>query len=114
MYQAYNKSKHDRHAHFEKATLNILLDAVSALVALLSAQFMDENYLPVSKSMGIGEIYSYDYDPKFETAVGDYFRIKYPKNWLENERYDFDWQKIKSASDPIVSYNYNELKRTIH
>jgi hypothetical protein len=111
-YQAYNKSKHDRHLHFDKATFDTLLDAVSGLVVLLSAQFMDENYSPNSKSMGIGGSYSYDYDPKMETAIGDYFRIQFPEDWKDEELYGFNWEEISSLEEPIDSIDFEKIKTT--
>jgi hypothetical protein len=109
-YQAYNKSKHDRHLHFDKATFNNLLDAVSGLVVLLSAQFMDESYSPNSKSMGLSGNYSYDYDPKMETAIGEYFRVQFPDDWNDDEKYGFNWQEICSLEEPIEKIDFNTIK----
>lgn len=109
-YQAYNKSKHDRHLHFDKATFDTLLDAVSGLVVLLSAQFMDETYSPNSKSMGIGGSYSYDYDPKMKTAIGDYFRVQFPNNWNEEEQYGFQWQDISALEEPVDKIDFDTIK----
>jgi hypothetical protein len=109
-YQAYNKSKHDRHSHFSKATFDTLLNAISGLVVLLSAQFMDESYSLNSKSMGISGNYSYDYNPKMDTAIGDYFKVQYPDNWEENQKYSFNWQEISFQSDPIERINYDKIK----
>jgi hypothetical protein len=109
-YQAYNKSKHDRHLHFDKATFDTLLNAVSGLVVVLSAQFMKESYSPNSKTMGISGNYSYDYDPKMETAVGDYFRVQFPNNWEENEKYGFRWQNIAQLEEPIDKIDYDSIR----
>lgn len=109
-YQAYNKSKHDRHLHFNKATFNILLNAVSGLVVLLSAQFMNESYSLNSKSLGIGGNYSYDYNPEMETAIGNYFRVQYPNNWGQDEKYGFNWQDLCNQEEPIDKINYDKIK----
>jgi len=109
-YQAYNKSKHDRHLHFDKATFDTLLNSISGLVVLLSAQFMNESYSPNPKSLGIGSIYSFDYNPKMETAIGDYFRVQFPEEWEENEKYGFDWQAISQLDDPINKIDYDIIK----
>jgi len=109
-YQAYNKSKHDRHLHFDKATFDTLLDSVSGLVILLSAQFMDESYSPNSKSISISGNYSYDYDPKMETAIGKYFRVQFPDDWSEQEKYGFNWQEISSLDEPIDQIDYDAIK----
>lgn len=112
-YQAYNKSKHDRHLHFDKATFDVLLDAVSGLIVLLSAQFLDEDYSPNSKVFGIGTSYSYDHDPKMCTAIGEYFRIQLPDNWNENERYDFDWQEVSKEENPFQEIDFDFIKITL-
>jgi hypothetical protein len=106
-YQAYNKSKHDRHGNFSKATFDHLLDAMGALVILLSAQFHDEEYSPNDKGLSIG--YAYDTGDKMETGVGGYFRIKFPKDWPLEERYGFDWQQLKIEADPIAQFDYDQL-----
>ena len=48
-YQAYNKSKHNRHESFPLATFDALIDAMCGLAVLLSAQFHDEDYSPIEK-----------------------------------------------------------------
>lgn len=110
-YQAYNKSKHDRHSHFDKATFETLLKAVSGLVVILSAQFMDESYSPNSKSLGISGGYSYNYDPKLETAIGDYFRVQFPDNWEDIEKYGFNWQDLSMQEEPIERIDFDNIKQ---
>jgi hypothetical protein len=112
-YQAYNKSKHDRHSHFDKATFDTLLNAVSGLVVLLSSQFMDESYSPNSKTMGLSGNYLYDYNPKMQTAIGDYFRVQYPDNWDESEKYGFNWQDLSLQEEPFEKINYDTIKKLI-
>ena len=109
-YQAYNKSKHDRHTHFNKATFENLLNAVAGLVVLLSAQFMSESYSSNSKSLGIGDSYSYNYNPNMSTAIGGYFKVQYPKLWNENEKYSFNWNEIVKQENPIEKINYDLIK----
>lgn len=112
-YQAYNKSKHDRHSYFQKATFDNLLNAVSGMVVLLSAQFMNENYSPAPKSLSIG--YSYDFDPKFDIAIGGDFKVKYPEfqHWNSNELYGFKWDNIESDPNPIDLIDYDKIKKGI-
>lgn len=109
-YQAYNKSKHDRHHNFNKATFENLLDAMGALAVVLSAQFHDEDYSPNSKSLGVG--YGYDTGDGMETGVGGYFRIKFPTDWPLEDRYDFDWQQLRNEPKPIEQFNYDQLLRS--
>lgn len=46
---AYNEAKHDRHEKFAKATISNLVDAVCALVAILSAQFHTHDFSPETR-----------------------------------------------------------------
>lgn len=110
-YQAYNKSKHDRHTHFEDATFENLLDAVSALVVVLTSQFMNEEYSPNNKSMGVSGHYSYKHNFEMEDSIGEFFRIKYPTDWIDEEKYDFNWTNLENTQNPIEQINYNEIKR---
>ena len=43
-----------------------------------------------------------------ESAVGDYFRVKYPE-WDKKDRYDFEWQKIKDNPNVIQCHDYNSM-----
>jgi len=45
-YQAYNKSKHDRHNEFHNANFINMVKAVSGLLVLLSSQFRTESFTP--------------------------------------------------------------------
>lgn len=110
-YKAYNKSKHDRHANFELATFDNLLDSFAGLFALLSAQFMTESYSPNTKSMGLSGPYSYDFDRQYKTGIGDYLHVKFPDNWIENERYGFNWSDLEKESNPFLTIDFDEIKR---
>jgi hypothetical protein len=102
-YDAYNAAKHDRHKQFKEANLGNLLDAVAGLVALLSSQFCDYDFEGPYVTYFVDDTYKGD---GFETAVGKYFRVKYPDDWPINERYDFKWETIKSDSDPFQSLTF--------
>jgi hypothetical protein len=43
-YTAYNNAKHNRHAEFEKANFDYVVDAVCGLVAILSSQFYTSDF----------------------------------------------------------------------
>lgn len=105
-YQAYNKSKHDRHGSFQLATFDALIDAMCGLVALPAAQFHQEDYSPAEKGLRIGPGYSYDTDDGMSSAIGGYFRIRFPTNWPMDERYEFDWQALQDEDDPFVNFNH--------
>src|SRR5262249_420865 len=96
-YQAYNKSKHDRHEQFEQANFANLLDAVAGLVALLASQFGDYDFEAPHIPVWVDDTLKGD---GFETAVGKYFRLKYP-DWPKDERYDFDWKQLENDAEPF-------------
>ena len=89
-YQAYNKTKHNRHEEFHHASFENLIDSLCGLLVLLSSQFYTKDFSPTEPS-----IVASGYGPKddMESAIGGYFRIKFP-DWPLEERYDFkyaDW-----------------------
>ena len=108
-YRAYNKSKHNRHESFRDASFQHLIDAMCGLVIVLSAQFCQEDYSPTNKSIGISGDYSYDTDDGMESAIGEYFRVMFPNDWPDEERYDFDWQDLKDIEDPFDRINYSKV-----
>jgi hypothetical protein len=95
-YDAYNRTKHDRHSLFHKATLGQMLDAICGLVALLASQFITEDFLPGPSYRVIAGS-----SDGLESAPGGYFRVKFPDNWPACDRYDINWQKLKSDADPF-------------
>lgn len=106
-YRAYNKSKHNRHEFFPSAAFEALTDAICGLVVVLSAQFHKEDYSPSAKSLSIGEGYSYDTDDGMESAIGGFFRVKFPRNWPEGERYDFRWDDLENLENPFDQFDYS-------
>jgi hypothetical protein len=69
-YEAYNTTKHDRHAGFKEATFENLLDACCGVLVLLSAQFETNDFSPGNTNWQ--EIRN-DPDP-FQTI--DFYNIK--------------------------------------
>lgn len=100
-YTDYNNSKHDRHNNFQKANLENLLNAVSWLLILLSSQFRTENFSPWTQSLGV-EWYNY-YSWIF--WIWNYLIINFP-NYKENEKYNFDREKIKKDDNIFNKYIY--------
>lgn len=107
-YQAYNKSKHDRHGCFHLATFEALIDAVAGLATLMSAQFHREDYSSTDKSLSIGSSYSYDTNDGMESAIGGHFRVRFPTDWQESEKYDFKWEALGKQADPFAEHVYVE------
>jgi hypothetical protein len=106
-YKDYNKSKHNRHENFHLATFGSMIDAFCGLNILLSAQFMDEEYGPGSKSLSIsGASYTYEGGDEMEPSIGGMLRVKFPVDWPADERYQFTWADISSQDDPFENFNY--------
>jgi hypothetical protein len=105
-YQAYNKSKHNRMNYFKEANLENLLMAVSGLLILLSSQFKTESFLPGSKSIGLGQSYSY-YNGEF--GIGSFFMVKFPDDWKDEEKYKFNWSELKKEEERFQKIDYNRL-----
>ncbi|NBC33969.1 MAG: hypothetical protein GVY13_14945 [Alphaproteobacteria bacterium] len=94
----YNQAKHDRHLKFTEANFLRLCNAISGLVAILSAQFYT-NALSTGPGLLLLEGGP---APGFEHAIGDYFGVSFP-NWPDEKRYDFDWQPLRNQPDPFQS-----------
>jgi len=104
-YQAYNKSKHDRNKNFHKASLLSLIFAVSALTVLITSQFLNFDYSANAgeHAYGFGRDY-YGYT----SAIGDYFRVKYPLNWLDEDMYEYD-RSFFNQNPEYDKHNYTQI-----
>lgn len=102
-WDAYNKSKHNRHAEFERATFENLTNAICGLIVILSAQFKNIDFSPEDWGISMGS----GIQDGMESAIGGYFRVKYPADWTEEEKYDFSFSTLeKEDPNPIESYKY--------
>jgi hypothetical protein len=103
-YQAYNASKHDRHGQFAAATFEHLLDAMSGLATLMSAQFLTWDYSPTG-----GAVHFTTGKPRHAgvtEAIGGYFLVVFPTNWPAADRYDFNWQALEKTAKPIQQLTF--------
>ena len=99
-YNDYHDIKHSRTINFHKANLDNLINAVCGYVVLLSAQFCREDFIPSSSLLAAeGSI------DGMETAVGGYFRVKFP-NWPSSEQYDFTHHDIDASGFQPQNYPY--------
>ena len=94
-YDAYNLAKHDRHQEFGEANLCNLLNAICGLVAILASQFHTEAFLRQSY------LTTRSPDDGWELAIGDYFLVSFPSNWLTTDRYEFIWNQLDADPDPF-------------
>jgi hypothetical protein len=104
-YQAYNETKHDRHKNFETANFENLIKAFCGLFVVLSSQFHCESF-----STG-GSVLEINVDSYFEGefGIGDYLKIKFPANWQDDEKYDFDWSVLIKEEDRFEKIDYNSI-----
>lgn len=99
-YTAYNQSKHDRHSNFDKATFQHVVDAICGVLVLLSSQFMTEDF-----AGGDDHIVAHS-EYEGELGIGQRFRVKFPNDWVDADRYDFNWEQLKQLPNPIQSHVY--------
>jgi hypothetical protein len=104
-YDAYNKSKHDRHEEFKKANFENLVTAVAGLLVLISSQFRDVEFGAGPMTLATS---GSDYHP-LESATGSLFRIKYPDDWRDDELYDFDWTALKTQSGRFEKIDFDAI-----
>jgi len=104
-YQSYNKSKHDRSNQFKEANLLNLLSAISGLIALLSSQFRTEDFSPGSRGHAVS---GYDYYSG-DSAIGGFFRVEFPEDWDESEKYEFNWSELKKEHDRFQKLDYDNI-----
>ena len=103
-YQAYNEAKHDRHNKFRQANFDNLLNAIGGLVALLSSQFHTWDFSPSEVGLALSGIGG---PPQgFDSAIGEYFNVKFPTDWSAADQYDFDWQSMKGDADPFQELTF--------
>ena len=99
-YDAYNAAKHDRHNEFVRANFENLLNAVSGLATILSAQFCRQDFSPGPTLLALSGP-----NDGFESAIGNYFRVKFP-DWPADERYSFNWQQLETQADPFQTLTF--------
>lgn len=102
-YQAYNSTKHDRHEKFEEANLKNLINAVSGLAVLMASQFYTWSF---SSGSNVFTVENGRQTDEFESSIGGFFRVKYPKNIVDSEKYDFSYAEIKFDKDIFEEFKY--------
>lgn len=102
-YQDYNLTKHDRHSNFEKANFEKLIDALTGLTALISSQFLYNSFTSGPTRLVLSPQGPSD---DFEETIGNYFRIKYPSQIPDNEKYSFEYKDIDFTKNIFQDYPY--------
>lgn len=97
-FQAYNHAKHNRYQSFKEASLEHLYFGICSLIVILAAQF--PNAIGYLSSSGLS--FTTDNDEELITGV---FTIRYP-HFTDAEKYDFDWETLKTSSQPFALYSF--------
>ncbi len=101
-YQAYNASKHNRQQEFRKSNLSALIEAVAALLVVVTSQFRSATFDARADHLALES-------GRFEPSIGDLFRIKHPDDWSDEESYDFDWSTLRLQKDRFNKIDYNAI-----
>jgi len=104
-YDAYNTAKHDRLAEFQQATFAHLLDACCGLLVMLSAQFWTRDFSPGNDRL----VFESGENDGMESGIGGYFRVHFPDDWPEEQRYSFNWNTLKAEADPFDTIDYDAV-----
>jgi hypothetical protein len=102
-HDAYTRVKHDRQVNFEQANMQNLISAVCGLVALLSSQFYNEDFTNRESSILLEGP-----NDGMESAIGGYFRVKFPNDWADDEKYDFECESVTKPDWEILQFPYKK------
>ena len=104
-YAAYNASKHDRQDEFERANLNNLINAAAGLLVVIASRFYTQDFLSGGNAVSFGLDEYHDMNP----AIGSLFRIKFPDDRTDDEKYEFNWSELKNESNRFEKINYDQI-----
>lgn len=104
-YQAYNLSKHDRLDNFHLSNFRNLITGFAGLFVLLSSQFNTESFS--TGGGGLGTTTNSYFNSKF--GLGGYLMIKFPTNWNDSEKYEFNWADLQNQPDRFNKIDYDIL-----
>jgi hypothetical protein len=45
-------------------------------------------------------------DEYLRTGIGGYFQVRFPNDWPHNDRYDFEWDQLRTDTDPFQTHDY--------
>lgn len=75
---------------------------------ILSAQFETIDFSPGNEYLAIG-----DRGDGFESGIGGYFRVKFPDDWPDKDKYDlndFSSAMLEPSADPFQAIDYNHIE----
>jgi hypothetical protein len=98
-YKDYNEVKHHRSDNFEKASLINVVNAISAVWAVLYAQFSYYIFEPYNESSG-----NTSGDDEFIYSDSTLFSIQPFSKWSKKDAYTFDWPNTEA--NPFQSFPF--------
>ncbi len=104
-YQDYNTTKHSRADSLHLANFENLLDAFCGLVAVITSQYLFEDFSPAPELLALNS----GWNDGFDSTIGDYFRVVVPRHLPKSERYDFDWQVLQQDKSPFQQFDYDVI-----
>ncbi len=107
-YQAYNQVKHDRSEGLPLATFRHLTDAWCGLGAILTAQFLFEDFSPGLDALaleGNGGVF----DSAYEPAIGSFLGVRLPHNVPLADCYEFVWSDIREQANPFERFDFDAI-----
>jgi hypothetical protein len=102
-YRAYNNVKHNRNNNFHDASLENLTLALSALFTIIFSQYFSFSFEPFQLNTSFIE------DQRFLSTSKNIFKIQLPSTWIDNEKYDFDWNTLKTTADKFDSFDFDAI-----
>jgi len=105
-YQAFNDIKHERSQKFTCANFGNLIDAYCGLLVLLTSQFGLHDFVPSQAVLALEGS-----SDGFESPIGSYLRVKFPKSIPAEERYNFCWTDIQNDDDPFNRIDYSKVTK---
>lgn len=98
-YRSYHAIKHNKHKEFELANLENLILAASGLIVLLCSQFGKADLSDSAETLSVcSGAYK---DDGFSHCQSNIFKIKFPNDFPNNEKYDFDWSVLSKDNNPF-------------
>jgi hypothetical protein len=100
-YTSYNNVKHNRTQEFSKANLKEVVSAAAGLQVILFSQF------GVYSMSGYQNTEMVNDHSDGSIYVGDsLFRIVEPTTWLLSDKYDFEWDVLRSNINPFDVFTF--------
>jgi hypothetical protein len=99
-YQSYNRVKHSRSEEFASASLQNVVAAVAAVFAIVFAQFGISSFDPYH------DVGGFQSDGNVLSHSACLLSIEPPGTWATAEKYDFDWETLKTTPSPYQGYSF--------